>query len=53
MNISKIMGLLEEIEFQSDEITRRKINEIKKLLDPNEGKKLVIDNSEGEMIISK
>ena len=46
------MSLLEEIEFQSDEITRRKINEIKKLLDPNEEKKLVIDNSESEMIIS-
>ena len=52
MNISKITSLLEEIEFQSDEITRRKIDEIKKLLNPNEGKKLVIDNLEDEMIIS-
>lgn len=52
MNISKITSLLEEIEFQSDEITRRKIDEIKKLLNPNEGKKLVIDNSEDEMIVS-
>ena len=40
MNIIKIMSLLEEIEFQSDEITRRKIDEIKKLLNPNEGKKI-------------
>lgn len=53
MNISRIISLLDEIGFQNDEFTRNKINEIKKLLDPSGEKKLVIDNSSIETIISK